>query len=42
MSTGLNGEWTSTALGEYFFMAEGEQGEDRLSLILYFVVLYTS
>ena len=38
MSTGLDGEWTSTALGEDFFMAEGGQGEDRLIMSKFNIV----
>ena len=42
----LGGEWTSTALGKDFFMAEDGQGEDRwimfamsrFSCIIYFIV----
>ena len=33
----LGGEWTSTASGEDFFMAENGQGEDRLIM---FAILY--
>ena len=33
----LGGEWTSTASGEDFFMAENGQGEDRRTM---FAILY--